>query len=134
MSRKALIAAQTALTVASFKVDDLHLRTTALAAIEDALAEPVPEMTPEWAETFWNSIAHGMPATGRVILNAIYAARAEGYRAGQAAAIPYGWVLVPKVPTQEMNRAAWNAFNECPVLADAIEAAIAAAPTPPGVT
>jgi hypothetical protein len=47
-------------------------------------------MTRERAETLWNSIAHGMPATGRLIVDAILASHAEGYRAGQAAAIPEG--------------------------------------------
>jgi hypothetical protein len=124
-----------------------------------ALAEPVPEMTRQWAaelfvrhlHTYLLSIGERddgttprqmvvefiADANSRPLIDAMVAAHAEGYRAGQAAAIPEGWVCVnaellrlARLVLDGTRRGHWK-----PELAEdaifAIDAALSAATTPP---
>ncbi|HBT4608892.1 TPA: DUF551 domain-containing protein [Klebsiella pneumoniae] len=51
---------------------------------------------------------------------------------GSHPVIPDGYVLVPKEPTEEMNKAGWAAMNEYDAINPTYRAMLAAAPQPPG--
>lgn len=52
--------------------------------------------------------------------------------AGNSPVIPEGYVMVPKEPTEEMNKAGWAAMNEHDAINPTYRAMLAAAPQSPG--
>ncbi|MEQ0004147.1 DUF551 domain-containing protein [Klebsiella sp. GG_Kp164] len=56
------------------------------------------------------------------------ACRAAMLQAGNSPVIPDGYVMVPKEPTEEMNKAGWAAMNEHDAINPTYRAMIAAAP------
>lgn len=49
-------------------------------------------------------------------------------KAGNSPVIPDGYVMVPKEPTEEMNKAGWAAMNEHDAINPTYRAMLAAAP------
>ena len=56
------------------------------------------------------------------------ACRAAMLQAGNSPATPDGWQLVPKEPTEAMNKAGWAAMNEHDAINPTYRAMLAAAP------
>ncbi|EDF9417912.1 hypothetical protein GCD18_12600 [Salmonella enterica] len=56
------------------------------------------------------------------------AAMLQGKSAGNSPAVPDGWQLVPKEPTEAMNKAGWAAINEHDAINPTYRAMLAAAP------
>ncbi|WP_275145327.1 hypothetical protein [Citrobacter freundii] len=52
----------------------------------------------------------------------------ERCKAGNSPVTPDGWQLVPKEPTQAMNKAGWDAMNEHDAINPTYRAMLAAAP------
>jgi hypothetical protein len=53
---------------------------------------------------------------------------AKGFEPGNSPVIPDGYVMVPKEPTEEMNKAGWAAMNEHDAINPTYRAMLAAAP------
>ncbi|VGD48044.1 Eaa1 [Klebsiella pneumoniae] len=60
------------------------------------------------------------------------ACRAAMLQSGNSPVIPDGYVMVPKEPTEEMNKAGWAAMNEHDAINPTYRAMLAAAPQSPG--
>ncbi|MEY7429737.1 hypothetical protein AB9D31_26160, partial [Citrobacter freundii] len=56
------------------------------------------------------------------------ACRAAMLQAGNSPVTPDGWQLVPKEPTQAMNKAGWDAMNEHDAINPTYRAMLEAAP------
>lgn len=66
---------------------------------------------------------------GCVTTEAFYHWLRIAYEAGNSPEIPDGYVLVPREPTEEMNKAGWAAMNEHDAINPTYRAMLAAAPT-----
>ena len=64
----------------------------------------------------------------RLLTNVINTCRAAMLQAGNSPVTPDGWQLVPKEPTQAMNKAGWDAMNEYDAINPTYRAMLAAAP------
>ncbi|MCE9759215.1 hypothetical protein [Citrobacter portucalensis] len=65
---------------------------------------------------------------GAIAESAWFACRAAMLQAGNSPVIPDGWQLVPKEPTEAMNKAGWDAMNEHDAINPTYRAMLAAAP------
>ena len=88
------------------------------------IAPPAPVSVPaamEMDDDFDSAFEHGKAVGWN-------ACRAAMLKAGNSPASPDGWQLVPKEPTEAMNKAGWAAMNEHDAINPTYRAMLAAAP------
>lgn len=88
-----------------------------------------------WFGRFWyenyqqnNYTASAKQMLGTMAEFAYRAGRESAALAGNSPVIPDGWQLVPKEPTEAMNKAGWTAMNEHDAINPTYRAMLAAAP------
>lgn len=92
-----------------------------------------------WFGRFWlenyqqnNYTTSAKQMLGTMAEFAYRAGRESAALAGNSQATPDGWQLVPKEPTEAMNKAGWDAMNEHDAINPTYRAMLAAAPQLPG--
>ena len=76
-----------------------------------------------WRESYW----YVWQRCSAAMLQAGNSPEQGGSRCGNSSVIPDGYVLVPKEPTEEMNKAGWSAMNEHDAINPTYRAMLAAA-------
>lgn len=82
----------------------------------------------EWLEIRGNKPLGWVKDAMRESYDACRAAMLQGKSAGNSPVVPDGWQLVPKEPTEAMNKAGWAAINEHDAINPTYRAMLAAVP------
>ncbi|WP_270423146.1 hypothetical protein [Citrobacter portucalensis] len=90
---------------------------------------PSPVVPPEKTDSDYVTDCHGVPSLEDCAHQRGWnECRAAMLQAGNSPATPDGWQLVPKEPTEAMNKAGWAAMNEHDAINPTYRAMLAAAP------
>ena len=110
-------------------VDIEILKRVARMALSELQAEPVTTANKLPFEQ-WLSQQTGTidVECGCVMTEVFFHWLRVAYEAGNSPVIPDGYVMVPKEPTEEMNKAGWAAMNEHDAINPTYRAMLAAAP------